>query len=429
MQNTTMLTLWFTSGGLVLTPRTGSNNPHGSSGRICKSKMSGMPKPPCPKFISLEDGEFTTKNTSNGFKFRLVSYNILAQVYVKSSYFPHSPSSCLKWKARSQAILMEFKNLSADFLCIQELDEYNSFYKSNMESLGYSSLYIQRTGQKRDGCGIFYRSSSAELILMEEIHYNDLVNGIDYENVSTEIESNNTLDVDRREEASGKDSTKANSHGDQGDPNDPCVRLKRDCVGLLMAFKLRDPSNHLIVVANTHIYWDPNWADVKLAQVKYLRRRVSQFKEIVSNKFCSTPSVIIAGDFNSTPGDEVYQYLVSANSDSEAPAIQLCSLYATNGGEPPFTNCTPDFTGTLDYIFLSDPGYLKPVSLLEVPGPQSADIIGGLPNHYHPSDHLPIGADFVVLGSSNSLIIPELQDVEDRLSKFEIGEQMKVQNN
>lgn len=119
---------------------------------------------------------------------------------------------------------------------------------------------------------------------------------------------------------------------------------------------------------------------------------------------------------------QVYQYLVSANPDSEAPAIQLCSLYAANGGEPPFTNYTPDFTGTLDYIFLSDSGYLKPVSLLEVPGPESADIIGGLPNHHHPSDHLPIGADFVVLGSSNSSIIPELQDVEDSLVKFKIGE-------
>ncbi|XP_008797989.1 carbon catabolite repressor protein 4 homolog 4 isoform X2 [Phoenix dactylifera] len=397
--------------------------------RICKSKMSGMPKPICLKFISLEDGEFTTKNTSSGFKFRLVSYNILAQVYVKSSYFPHTPSSCLKWKARSQAILMELKNLSADFLCIQELDEYNSFYKSNMENLGYSSIYIQRTGQKKDGCGILYRPSSAELVLKEEIHYNDLVNGIDYGNVSTEIESNGMLDIDRKEEASGKDSMKENSHGDHGDPSDPRVRLKRDCVGLLAAFKLRDASNHLIIVANTHIYWDPDWADVKLAQVKYLLTRVSQFKEVVSNKFCSIPSVIVAGDFNSTPGDEVYKYLLGANSDSEAPAIQLCSLYATNGGEPPFTNCTPDFTGTLDYIFLSDAGYLKPVSLLEVPGPESADIIGGLPNHYHPSDHLPIGADFVVLGSSNSSIVPKLHDVEDGLVKFKIEEDKKDQNN
>lgn len=39
----------------------------------------------------------------------------------------------------------------------QEVDEYESFYKGNMESNGISSIYIQRTGQKRDGCGIFYK--------------------------------------------------------------------------------------------------------------------------------------------------------------------------------------------------------------------------------------------------------------------------------
>lgn len=44
---------------------------------------------------------------------------------------------------------------------------------------------------------------------------------------------------------------------------------------------------------------------MKLAQVKYLQYRLAQFKATVSNKFNCMPSVIVAGDFNSTPGDEV----------------------------------------------------------------------------------------------------------------------------
>lgn len=44
--------------------------------------------------------------------------------------------------------------------CSQEVDEYDSFYRNNMDSLGYSGIYIQRTGQrKRDGCAIFYKPS------------------------------------------------------------------------------------------------------------------------------------------------------------------------------------------------------------------------------------------------------------------------------
>lgn len=51
---------------------------------------------------------------------------------------------------------------------------------------------------------------------------------------------------------------------------------------------------------------DPEWADVKLAQAKYLLSRLVEFKRLVSDRFnCTSTSLIVAGDFNSTPGDKV----------------------------------------------------------------------------------------------------------------------------
>jgi CCR4-NOT transcription complex subunit 6 len=92
---------------------------------------------------------------------------------------------CCRWKARSHAILSVLKNLQADFFCLQEVDEYDSFYRNNMDSLGYSGIYIQRTGQrKRDGCAIFYKPSCAELVTKERIEYNDLVDSIKADSVS-----------------------------------------------------------------------------------------------------------------------------------------------------------------------------------------------------------------------------------------------------
>lgn len=354
-------------------------------------KMSEVAGPIFPNCTPFEDGKDVERNNLKGYGFRLVSYNILAQVYVRSIFFPHSPSSCLKWKTRSLAVLTDLKNLNADFLCVQELDEYDNFYKGNMEKHGYSSIYLQRTGQKRDGCGVFYKHKSAELIISEEIHYNDLMDSVDSKNGSNDFEDQRTLSEMGEESTEDKDLSNKNTGSNCRNRDDPCLRLKRDCVGLLAAFKLKDPSNLVLIVANTHIYWDPEWMDVKLAQVKYLLLRLSRFKEIVSKNYCCKPSVLVAGDFNSTPGDKVYEYMTSTND------MQLCSLYATNRGEPVFTNCTPGFTGTLDYIFVStDSSRLKAVSLLDLPSPDSVDITGGLPNHYHPSDHLPIGAEFVV---------------------------------
>jgi CCR4-NOT transcription complex subunit 6 len=113
-----------------------------------------------------------------------------------------------------------------------------------MDSLGYSGIYIQRTGQrKRDGCAIFYKPSCAELVTKERIEYNDLVDSIKADSVSCseqKIETSNE----------GKDSRK-----DSRDLNDPLVRLKRDCVGIMAAFRINKPFQHIVIVANTHLYW------------------------------------------------------------------------------------------------------------------------------------------------------------------------------
>ena len=76
--------------------------------------------------------------------------------------------------------------------------------------------------------------------------------------------------------------------------------------------------------------------------------------------------------------------------------IPLCSVYASTRGEPPFTNYTPGFTGTLDYILFCPSDHIKPISFLELPASDAADIVGGLPNYSYPSDHLPIGAEFEI---------------------------------
>ena len=82
-------------------------------------------------------------------------------------------------------------------------------------------------------------------------------------------------------------------------------------------------------------------------------------------------------------------------SPERAP-LPLTSLYEKALGEHPNTNVTPGFTGTLDYIFFQPSGSLKFINLLALPPLDSPDLKGGLPNYSHPSDHLPIGADFAI---------------------------------
>ncbi|XP_022881481.1 carbon catabolite repressor protein 4 homolog 4-like isoform X1 [Olea europaea var. sylvestris] len=363
--------------------------------------MSMTPRPLCRKFIPIEQSKISSISKPDGFNFRLVSYNILARSYVRSVFFPYSPSPCLRWKARSQAILTVLKSLEADFYCLQEVDEYDSFYRKNMESLGYASIYTQRSGKKKDGCGIFYKHNIAELVIEEKIDYNDLVNSV--QDGRTAFMDKDCDLLTHETESELKDGLELqDTQNDHGDHNDPRVRLKRDCVGIMAAFRFKNPSSHHVIIANTHFYWDPEWADVKLAQAKYLLSCLVEFKKLVADKFDCTPSILVAGDFNSVPGDQVYQYIVSGTTlegveTVEDVPIPLSSVYAFTRGEPQFTNCTPDFTGTLDYILFSPSKDIKPVSYLELPEHESSDVSGGLPNYYHPSDHLPIGTEFEVL--------------------------------
>ncbi|KAE8723199.1 hypothetical protein F3Y22_tig00012634pilonHSYRG00003 [Hibiscus syriacus] len=128
--------------------------------------------------------------------------------------------------ARGQSHPIRFRLVSY-YILAKELDEFDSFYKKSTEGLGYSGIYIQRSGQKRDGCGIFYNKNRAELLLEEMVEYNVLVPPI-------------------HDEASSSDKRKAppTNRNNRGDPM----------------------------------------------------------------------QVILCGDFNSTPGDEVYRYLISGNT-------------------------------------------------------------------------------------------------------------------
>ncbi|KAL0310396.1 UNVERIFIED_CONTAM: Carbon catabolite repressor protein 44 [Sesamum calycinum] len=336
----------------------------------CCSKMSTTPGPLCRKFIPVEQSEVT-------------SISKPASIH-ESTYFPHSPAPCLKWKARSQAILTILKNLEADFLCLQEVDEYDTFYKKKSGE----PWLCQHLHPK-----------NAELVIEEKIDYNDLVDTVE-DGKTSSTENDGVLVSGNREEPKAGSELK-DSQTDRGDPNDPRVRLKRHCVGIMAAFRLKNPSSCHVIIANTHLYWDPEWADVKIAQAKYLLSRLAGFKDLVSDKFDCSPPIILSGDFNSVPGDQVHQYLVSGTNSmgpetADDLPMPLSSVYAFTRGEPEFTNCTPGFTGTLDYIFFSPSGDIKPVSYLELPEAESSDVIGGLPNYFHPSDHLPIGAEFAV---------------------------------
>ncbi|KAK2641676.1 hypothetical protein Ddye_023439 [Dipteronia dyeriana] len=170
-------------------------------------------------------------------RFRLVSYNMLAESYIGLPYYSYSysysSSRCLDWRNRSKATLTLLKELRSDFLCLLEL-EHEYFYITELKTYGYYSVYIQRDGEKPDWCGIFYKHNVVESLIKNTINYNDL--------------SKSCYDDDDLGYSSYDD-------GDLGYSCNGDDDLGRDCVGIMVAFRLRGaPSNHIVIVANTHIF-------------------------------------------------------------------------------------------------------------------------------------------------------------------------------
>lgn len=86
------------------------------------------------------------------------------------------------WQTRSPRLIQQIQDLNADLISVVECDKYESFWKHEMEQLGYGSIYKQRPYKRRpsrdqqridscrspeiddvDGCAIFYRKNVFEL--------------------------------------------------------------------------------------------------------------------------------------------------------------------------------------------------------------------------------------------------------------------------
>ncbi|EFJ30857.1 hypothetical protein SELMODRAFT_89183, partial [Selaginella moellendorffii] len=66
--------------------------------------------------------------------------------------------------------------------------------------------------------------------------------------------------------------------------------------------------NQVLVVANTHILFNPKRGDIKLGQARF------DFAQELSSSWGGA-QVIVAGDFNSTPSSPLYRYISTAELD------------------------------------------------------------------------------------------------------------------
>eukprot|EP00656_Telonema_subtile_P051155 TRINITY_DN681_c0_g1_i2.p1 TRINITY_DN681_c0_g1~~TRINITY_DN681_c0_g1_i2.p1 ORF type:complete len:394 (-),score=71.83 TRINITY_DN681_c0_g1_i2:172-1353(-) len=343
-----------------------------------------MPPPPVPlprKWISC-NAEQSNQQPSRGGGIKVISYNVLNEAYATHQMYPYCPTWALDWKHRKNQVLRQVLSHDADIICLQEVavSEFSEFFKTELGRVDYAGVYkpksrantmSEKDRRTVDGCAIFYRRSRFTF----EKDY-----GIEFSSVAMGK-------ADMRDETEGFNRI-----------------MTRDNIAVAVKLKalpnpgfLTEPL-HLFVV-NSHIHWDPKFADVKVIQTQILLEEME--------RITGRDPVIFCADLNSTTDSGVYQLL----SEGRLPAdhtdmdfgytygdysahgcghsLALQSAYKHVG--EPMTNYTGDFKGVLDYIWFSSKRF-KLTEILEPVGPESLKAYPGLPHAHHPSDHFMLGA-------------------------------------
>ncbi|KAF5285475.1 hypothetical protein FQR65_LT13238 [Abscondita terminalis] len=338
-----------------------------------------------PGYCPFETRHQFTKERTLGNQFRVVSYNILADLYTDSEFsrntlFPYCPPYALSIDYRKQLILKELIGYNADIICLQELDK--KIFLNDIEpvfnSLDYACVLQLKGGCVAEGLGCLFNHNKFRLIESNSMLYGEQINKDPlYLDIWERISKNPKL-VERFTERS-------------------------TVLGIVVLECIEN--NEIILVANTHLYFHPDSDHIRLLQggvaIRYITDQMSKLQEKLGRRV----SVIFCGDFNSVPECGIYQLYTTgslpndcidwkSNFEEAVDGLTLTQSLQLGSacGTPKFTNYTAGFADCLDYIYYNTDN-LEVTQIVPMPSNEELREHIALPSIVQPSDHIALVAD------------------------------------
>ncbi len=358
---------------------------------------------------------------------KVFTWNILCEKYATTQVYGYTPTGALAWDYRKERVMQEIRERDADFLGLQEMatDVFRDYFSPELAKEEYKGIHwprpkaktmAEKDAQAVDGCAIFYKGS--KWILLEK-HL------LDYANIAiNRPDMKNHHDIFNRV-------------------------MPKDNIGIICLFESRYTGARLIV-ADTHLAWEPTLADVKLVQTAILMEHITKLSEkwtrlpplkekekrliqllsddgpgprrdppvpAPSQEYRNNTDfpLLVIGDFNSVEGSSVYNLFTTGRVGPDHPDFKdhqygnftrdgiehpfsMRSAYVHLNGTPDeltFTNYVPGFAEMIDYIWYST-NTMEVVELLGPPDRQHLKRVPGFPNYHFPSDHIEICAELVI---------------------------------
>lgn len=101
---------------------------------------------------------------------RIVSYNLLAESLESNTTAGLDPSIA-SFQARRQLLDYELQAWDADIYCLQEVDHFDDYFAPAMEARGFKGEFLQRRGDRQDGCAVFWRRDKLRRVSSTPLHF------------------------------------------------------------------------------------------------------------------------------------------------------------------------------------------------------------------------------------------------------------------
>ncbi|GAB1598717.1 2',5'-phosphodiesterase 12-like [Argonauta hians] len=334
-----------------------------------------------PGYCPFETRHLFTKEKTDETSLRVMTYNILADLYSDSDFsreqlYPYCPAYALNIDYRTQLLLKEITGYNADLICLQEVDKkvFERDLLPDLSLFNFEGLLCLKAGQVPEGSATFYNKSKFKLI-----DQHDIV-------LSGTIESDSRFnDILKLLECNEQLMHKV---------------LQKQTIQQVSILESLAKPGQLLCVANTHLYFYPSANNVRLIQIAVCMRHLEHVVELYKDKGKSI-SIIFCGDFNSNPNQGINLFVTTGSimadfqewklngSTDSLLGMELNHPFSLSSGSgyPIYTNYVGGFNATLDYIFYDN---LRFDVTEVVPSPDDSEVVlhTALPSVVFPSDHI-----------------------------------------
>ena len=256
------------------------------------------------------------------------------------------------WTVRQPKIAKTILSLDADLVSLVELDRYEEFFRDTFEREGYGSFWMKRPrNNSKDGCAILYRKTKLKLLDSSGFAYND------------DIEGN-----------------------------------RKDRVALMGLFQMHhvmDGEDDRVIFVSTHLARNPEDEKQNEIRIRQVSELMIELRMFANTHDALNVPVIVAGDWNAET-IETLRFMSLAlfslqHIFQDAHPMLLGGIDIVTAK----TAFTMQRQSRIDYLLYQD-NLLRPVSQQLYPAESDLPSQKCIPNEEHPSDHLPVWADFEI---------------------------------